>query len=122
MANDYSRRSNTDGYQTRIQRRINLGEDLLQIFQAVIEGIEDLTEREKKVAEWLTANREAARLIYSDGSIIEELPTTTGIDLAELSHQDIHEQLVAIVSEQIKKLGELVQETRAWDGMERVPA
>jgi hypothetical protein len=122
MPNDYSRRSNTDGYQTRIQRRINLGEDLLRAFRAVADGIDDLTERDRKVDEWLTGNRETARLIYTDASIAGGLPTTTGLDLGELSHQDILEQLNAIVSGQIRALQELTEETRAWDGMERVPA
>lgn len=122
MSNDYSRRSNTDGYQVRIQSRINLAEDLLRAVRATSIGIDDLTERDRKVTEWLTGNRETVRLIYTDGRIIEGLPTTTHLDLGEISHQDILEELDAIVSGQINALRNLLEETRAWDGKAKVPA
>lgn len=122
MANNYSRRSNTNGYQTRIQRRINLGLDLFGMLAQPSNGIEDLTERDTDVAKWLTGNREAVHLIYEDRSIAGSLPTATNLDLNELSHQDVIDQLKQIVSEQIATLSHLVEETRAWDGMARVPA
>lgn len=122
MANDYSRRPNTNGYQTRIQRRINLGEDLLGSLAQPSNGIEDLTERDTNVAKWLSQNREAVHLIYEDRTIAASLPTATNLDLNYLSHQDIIEQLTEIVSKQITALRELVEETRVWDGMARVPA
>jgi hypothetical protein len=122
MPNEYSRRQNTDGYQSQIQRRINLGEDLLHAVRAIAKGFDDLTERDRNVAEWLAENRETARRIYSDGSVSERLPTATGIDLEEVSHQDILEQLDTIVSGQIKALRDLIQETRVWDGKEKVAA
>jgi hypothetical protein len=122
MANNYSRRQNTNGYQTRLQRRINLGEDLLGSLAQPLNGIKDLTERDTNVAQWLTENREAVHLIYENRSIARSLPAATNLDLDELSHQDIIDQLREIIPRQIVVLRELVEETRAWDGMARVPA
>ncbi|MDQ5845331.1 MAG: hypothetical protein M3539_08550 [Acidobacteriota bacterium] len=94
----------------------------MRAIRATSNGIDDLTERDRKVTGWLTENSEKVRLIYTDGSITEALPTRTDIDLGEISHQDILEQLDAIVSGQIKALQALIEETRAWDGKEKVPA
>jgi len=117
MANDYSRKQNTDGYQTRIQRRINLGEDLLRGVRSVSNGIDDLTARDGRVAEWLAENRATVQRVYANDDIAGGLPTATQIDLQESSHQDILEELERIVTGQIRRLQELIANTRAWDGL-----
>src|SRR5689334_12001994 len=101
MVDNYSRRQNTNGYQTRIQRRINLGEDLLGSPGQRSNGIEDLTKRDRDIGKWLTGNREALHLIYEDRSIAESFPTATSLDLNELSHQDTLDQLKGVVLRQI---------------------
>ena len=114
MANDYSRKQNTNGYHIRI---INLGEDLLRRVRVVSKGIDDLTERDGRVAGWLAENRETVQRIYAADDIAGGLPTATQIDLQESSHQDIVEELERIVSGQIRRLQELIANTRAWDGL-----
>ncbi|SRR5712692_6476814 len=122
MANDYSRKQNTDNYQTTIERRTNEGEELLRAVRATIRGFDDLVERNTNTETWLKENRATVGRIYTDGGIAEPFLAVTGIDLGGISHQDIYEQLDAIVSGQITALRELTEKTRAWDEREMAPA
>jgi len=117
MSDNYSRKQNTNGYHIRIKRRINLGEDLLRKVRAVSNGIDDLVERDGRVAGWLTENRHEVQRIYTDESIAGGLPTATGIDLQDSSYQDILEELERIVLGRIRGLQELIKKTRDWDGL-----
>jgi len=94
-----------------------LGEDLLHTVRTVSNGIDDLTERDGQVVRWLSGNRDTVAGIYADEGVAGALPMATRIDLQESSHQDILEQLEGIVSGQLDGLRELMERTRAWDGL-----
>jgi hypothetical protein len=116
MSNNYSRKQNTDNYQTTIERRTNKGEELLRAIRAKIDSFDDLVDRDARVQGWLGDNRAKVTGIYIDARIAEQLRPSTDLALNDISHQDIIEGLESIVLGENKALNRIVDETRAWDG------
>jgi hypothetical protein len=122
MPNNYSRKQNTDNYQTTIQRRTNQGKELLRVVGARINSFEDLVERDARVQSWLRDNWVTVAGIYIDAGVAGQLRSSTDLALNDISHQDIIEGLGSIVSDEIKTLKRIVNETRIWDGQDAVAA
>lgn len=116
MPNNYSRKQNTDNYQTRVERLVTKANDLLRRVKLPTPSFEDLIALNKDVNNWLAASRDELSHIYTDPGLVAPLGILTGLNLEEISHQDIKESLEAIVSERVATLREIVSETRAFDG------
>lgn len=116
MPNNYSRKQNTDNYQTRVERLVTKANDLLRRVKLPTTSFEDLIALNKDVNNWLAASRDELSHIYTDPGLVAPLGILTGLNLEEISHQDIKESLEAIVSERVATLREIVSETRAFDG------
>src|SRR6267154_4378382 len=118
MSKNYSRKQNTDNYQTTIERCTNKGEELLRAIRAKVDSFDDLVDRDARVQGWLGDNRAKVTGTYIDPGIAEQLRPSTDLALNDISHQDIIEGLELIVLDENKALKRIVDETRAWDGKE----
>jgi len=80
-------------------------------------SFDELIALNEDVNQWLAASRDELSHIYPDAGIVEPLGVSTGLNLEEISHQDIKESLERITSERVTALRDIVQQTRAFDGV-----
>ena len=114
---DYSRKPNTDNYQSRIARRTNKGEEMLGRVTSTIVSFDDLLDRSHAVEQWITDTKIELTSIYKDETVRGAFqPPIADLILEKLSHDQVVSVLAEIVSERLAALAGIVEQTRAQYG------
>ena len=113
---DYSRRHNTDTWQTRFARHLNATDALIRDLDAPGQSFGDLIQRKTSIEEWLSKAAGELHMVYTDESIAKDFAVPIAdLILAQVSHAQAVDILKGVIAERVQTLDRIASETRAQE-------
>ena len=114
---DFTRRQNTDTWQTRFARIANQTDGLTRQLDRPGQSLDELIANKNDLEQWLTNSARELRLIFADPSISSEFAIPIAdLILAHINHAQAVDVLKEIIEDRLRLLDAIAKHTRLQEG------